>query len=266
MLYRDYHTHLSTLHQDELQRFTDELYHIAQTGLIKKHHLIWNMGMRPSAYESSLNLVSDPLELYRQGIGFHPWEISQNSLNIQHELDIFDALLESNPTALIGELGLDFSVKHRSSQAEQLYVLDHLLARIARMGAYALSLHAVQSTSTVLDMLEHHDLLPHIPGAPLVIFHWFSGSSEDLYRARKLGCLFSINPAMLRSKKGRAYVQSIEIKQLVLESDEHIRDCRGNLEAYCALMHRSLSQIAQLKRLEPGALQDLFADTGRLES
>mgnify|MGYP004492342999 CR=1 FL=1 len=67
----------------------------------------------------------------------------------------------------------------------------------------------------VLDVLERHGATR----SNACILHWFSGSSQELARARELGCHFSVNPNMLATKRGRAYVRQIPPNRLLLETD-----------------------------------------------
>ncbi len=66
--------------------------------------------------------------------------------------------------------------------------------------------------SDVIDMVGEG-----FPGA--AVLHWFSGSLKDLERARGCRFLFSINPAMIRSAKGRTIVGRLARREILTESD-----------------------------------------------
>ncbi|MFQ9751750.1 MAG: TatD family hydrolase [Collinsella aerofaciens] len=51
------------------------------------------------------------------------------------------------------------------------------------------------------------------------MFHWFSGTSDELVRARHAGSFFSINERMLATKRGREYARQIPLNRLLLETD-----------------------------------------------
>ena len=51
------------------------------------------------------------------------------------------------------------------------------------------------------------------------IFHRFGGSSDELTRLIKQGGYISVNPAMLATKRGRAYVTQVPADRLLLETD-----------------------------------------------
>ena len=84
-----------------------------------------------------------------------------------------------------------------------------------------------------------------------MIFHWFSGTSDDLHRAVELGCFFSVGPRMLASRRGREYARQIPLGQLLLETDMPARK-GGNLpaEVWRAELNNALSGIAQLRSLD----------------
>jgi Tat protein secretion system quality control protein TatD with DNase activity len=82
-----------------------------------------------------------------------------------------------------------------------------------------ISIHAVRSAGTVLDVLESHGLLTPRPDSPVITFHWFSGTSDELVRASDAGCYFSVNERMLATKRGREYARQIPLDCLLLETD-----------------------------------------------
>lgn len=110
-----------------------------------------------------------------------------------------------------------------------------------------ISIHAVNAAAAALDALEQAGAfaLHH------VIFHWFSGTSDDLHRAIELGCFFSVGPRMLASRRGREYARQIPLEQLLLETDMPAHE-GDNLpaEVWRAELNNALSGIAQLKGLD----------------
>ena len=114
----------------------------------------------------------------------------------------------------VAEVGLDFSHGRDASAALQVSALDAVLDACAG-GGHVLSLHAVASADAVLDLLERHGTCER----NYVIVHWFSGSGEQLTRARRMGCLFSVNAFGLRTRRGRSYATQIPAAQLLLETD-----------------------------------------------
>lgn len=132
-----------------------------------------------------------------------------------------------------------------------------------QVGGKVVSLHAVRAVDDVLNVLERADALTADAGNACII-HWFSGTSDQLTRARRVGCYFSVNPRMLDSKRGRAYAQAIPADRLLLETDEPASEgapwsaarVRGSLE-------ETLTQLAALRGDDPAQLREQIAQTSR---
>lgn len=93
----------------------------------------------------------------------------------------------------IGEVGLDFSARFAGSEPLQIQAFDRLCDTLVQhpLTGRVISIHAVRSAGAVLDVLESHGLLIPNSDSPVIIFHWFSGTSDELVRARNAGCYFS---------------------------------------------------------------------------
>ncbi|ASY58285.1 putative deoxyribonuclease similar to YcfH, type 4 [Sinorhizobium sp. CCBAU 05631] len=90
-------------------------------------------------------------------------------------------------------------------------------------GGKILSIHAVRTVSTVLDMIEKQlDLTSNIP-----VLHWFSGSVSEARRAAAMGCMFSINDRMLGKPKSAAILDSIPLKSILTETDGPFTESAG---------------------------------------
>ena len=123
-----------------------------------------------------------------------------------------------------------------------------------------ISIHAVNAAAAALDALEQASTF----ALHRVIFHWFSGTSDDLHRAVKLGCLFSVGPRMLASRRGREYARQIPLGQLLLETDMPARkDDNLPAEVWRAELNNALSGIAQLKGIDRKALANQLSSTSR---
>jgi len=142
------------------------------------------------------------------GVGTHPWWVD-DSFNPNR----FERL--ARQTEFVGEVGLDFSSKHAANREAQINAFALIANICARQGRKLLSIHAVKSASTVLDILERADTL----ATCTCIFHWFSGSGDELVRAREAGCYFSVNPMMLATRRGREYVRQLPADRLLVETD-----------------------------------------------
>ena len=118
----------------------------------------------------------------RVGVGLHPWWVADGRASWR---DVERATERARAARWVGEVGLDFSPAHVPAESEKLQVdALRLVAQACAEGAEAtgpklLSIHAVRSAQTVLDVLEETGCLSSCH----CIFHWFSGRSDELHRA-----------------------------------------------------------------------------------
>lgn len=179
-------------------------------------------------------------EHVRVGLGLHPWWAADGRCG-EAEIAQFEALAEGaahahseiaagnatraqletpaeniTHTQFIGEVGLDFAGARGEGEARarQVAAFERALAACAG-SARVISLHAVRSAGAVLDALERSSALEQ----HTCVFHWFSGTSDELTRAARTGCFFSIGPRMLATKRGRAYARAVPADHLLLETD-----------------------------------------------
>lgn len=152
------------------------------------------------------------------GVGLHPWWIADGRCGTA-EVDLLCEL--ATQERYIGEVGLDFSPRFAGTEGLQTQTFERLCQTLSQhsIPRRALSIHAVRSAETVLDILETNSLFNNSPDSPAIIFHWFSGTSDELNRARNVGCYFSINERMLATKRGREYTRQIPLDRLLLETD-----------------------------------------------
>ena len=152
------------------------------------------------------------------GIGLHPWWLADGRCGTA-EINLLCEVAAQE--RLIGEVGLDFSARFAGSEPLQIQAFDRLCDALVQhpLAGRVISIHAVRSAGTVLDALGSHELLTPSPDSPAIIFHWFSGTSNEFVRARNAGCYFSVNERMLATKRGREYVRQIPLDRLLLETD-----------------------------------------------
>ncbi len=163
----------------------------------------------------------------------------------------------------VGEVGLDFSPRRAAMREAQLQAFEAIARTCAEVGGKVLSVHAVRAVDDVLDVLERGDALADAAGNACII-HWFSGTSDQLTRARRAGCFFSVNPRMLESKRGRAYAQAIPENRLLLETDEPASaGASWSVERVVRLLEGMLSQLAALRSEDPAELGEKIAATSK---
>ena len=160
------------------------------------------------------------------GLGLHPWRVSADAAIAHAQVD---GVLQLLPDAwLIGEVGLDFSPKHAHTRDNQLAAFRAIARAAARCGTAhgasvrprVLSIHAVQAAGVALEILQEAGCFD----ACTCIFHWFSGTSDQLVAARRAGCCFSFGSRALATKRGRAYAAQLPANHVLCESDAFLLD------------------------------------------
>ena len=193
------------------------------------------------------------------GVGLHPWWLADGRCSAA-EIDLLCKLAAQE--RFIGEVGLDFSARFTGSEPLQMLALGRLCNALVQhpLAERVISIHAVRSAGAVLDVLESHGLLIPNSDSPVIIFHWFSGTSDELVRARNAGCYFSVNERMLASKRGREYARQIPLDRLLLETDA---PAEPNTETSAQSLIRSLTRTSEriaslkncdIKRIESAVL------------
>lgn len=197
------------------------------------------------------------------GAGLHPWWIADGRCGAA-EVDLLCEL--ACRERFIGEVGLDFSSRFTGTEGIQTQVFERLCQTLSQrpLPDRVLSIHAVRAAGTVLDVLKSHGLLIPNPDSPAIIFHWFSGTSDELIRARNAGCYFSVNERMLTSKRGREYVRQIPLDRLLLETDA---PAEANTETSAQQLADSLTRaskvITQLKTRDAGSIESIILENSR---
>ena len=212
--------------------------------------------VEPQDYERALAVLA-PNEHIRVGLGLHPWWVADGTCG-GDDVCLFEELART--THFIGEIGLDFAERHQGTQEVQLDAFVRAV-RASKGGGRVLSIHAVQAASVVLDVLEREGVM----GESACIFHWFSGTSDELTRAMRQGCYVSVNPRMLTYKRGRAYAQAVPATRLLLETDMPNEEGGGyNVALEKTKLQQLLADLAVLRRTDSKELSEQIAQTSRL--
>lgn len=151
-------------------------------------------------------------------VGAHPWWVADGRLS---PADVRAAADLAGTARYVGEVGMDFSPRHvpEGSQDVQRAAL-RLVCEAAASGSdpahpTVISIHSVRSAGEVLGILRQTGCLERCR----CVFHWFSGSSDELHAAVVAGCWFSVNPMMLRTRRGREYARQVPLDHLLTETD-----------------------------------------------
>jgi TatD DNase family protein len=192
---------------------------------------------QPSAF-----LAAEPhtrrFKKMRLALGLHPLTVRVHS---DQELRQFDALV--GKTSFIGEIGLDFSREGKVTREKQLVSFRFALRCPKRLPKFV-TIHSRGAEGTVVDVLDQE--YPHP-----VVFHWYSGSLKNLDAAVERGHFFSVNPAMLWSKKGRSIIERIPSEKILSESDGPFINVEGRtiIPADIQMVEDGLADIWGLRPL-----------------
>lgn len=158
----------------------------------------------PSHYEMARSrLVA--FKRIRLALGLHPLMAGQHS----GERQLFSRLAQD--TAYLGEVGLDFSSEGLPTKCLQIESFRFVLSCIGDQHRF-ISIHSRGAESLVLELLSEYEI-------PQVVFHWYSGPISVCKSIIAAGHYFSINPAMVRSAKGRQLIQSMPASRVLTETD-----------------------------------------------
>lgn len=193
----------------------------------------------------------------RVGTGLHPWWVADGRCG---EPEVEQAAQLARSSRLIGEVGLDFSPRHAANAQRQLDALETIARACAEypVEGRVLSVHAVRSAGETLDVLERHGLTT----SAHCVFHWFSGTSDQLTRALDAGCLFSISERMLATRRGREYARRIPLDRLLLETDLPVQlDKPCTADQIEASLMRALHELALIRGTDEHLLSTRIAKT-----
>lgn len=197
----------------------------------------------------------------RVAAGLHPWWVTDG------EDDVAARAAGLAATApYVGEIGLDLGPKHRATADAQRRALGDVLDAVARnpLPRRVLTIHAARSAAEVLDMLDDRHLTGHgRPEGTNCILHWFSGTSDELWRALRAGCLISLNEHALGVKRCREYARVAPLDRLLLETDAP----PGLDRAYSAReleasLDRAAGAIAAVRGMGVAEVRRQTAETG----
>ena len=193
-------------------------------------------------------------------VGAHPWWVADGRLSTA---DVEAAARLAGTTRLVGEVGMDFSPKHvpEGSKDVQRAAFRRICAAAATGSDPAhptvMSIHSVCSAAEVLDVLRATGCLERCR----CVFHWFSGSSDELHAAVVAGCWFSVNPMMLRTRRGREYARQVPLRRLLTETDlppgEDVPFSAAQIEA---ALQECLAGIAEARGCDAEGLAQAVCD------
>lgn len=141
----------------------------------------------------------------RLALGLHPLKSELHA----DEFDNFVYFLDH--TSYIGEIGLDFSREGTGTKDIQIDSFKKILY-VLKDKKKIISLHSRRAEKDVLRLLVEYNIRN-------AIFHWYTGPVNLIKEIVDNGFYFSINPAMVRSAKGKKIIGQIPKHRMLTESD-----------------------------------------------
>lgn len=181
----------------------------------RRNEFTWLVTTSPKAFvATSRELPASPSILITPGL--HPGIASQRRAELPMLLEQIESV------TAVGEVGLDGSVRHRSSLPVQKRIFDAVVRRSRELGGRTLSIHSRQAVGEILATLLKYR------GFGTAVLHWFSGGPTELRTAVALDCWFSIGPGAFQSDAGRALAARLPSHRVVPESDGPFVQVGGN--------------------------------------
>lgn len=204
----------------------------------------------PSHYEMAMPHLRSA-RYVTAALGMHPMCAN----DAMHERSRFRRLAVQ--ADYIGEIGLDFSRHGKSTSQKQEEVFEFVLDAISDRPRFV-SIHSRGAERPVLDALERH-------GLQRAVFHWFSGTDAALSEVLAGGHLLSVNPAMLKTAKGRRHLEATPLDQLLAESDGPFARIEGKAVSplEVSLVY---NEIALLHKLTPVETEEFLESNFRRAS
>ena len=201
----------------------------------------------PSVFRTLVGLAGKSTRI-RVALGLHP-ELARRRAA---ELPLFRKLLSE--TRYVGEIGLDHVTGDEDDRAVQREVFDAILGWCHDAGDKVLTVHSRRAAPDVVDAFG-----PSFRGA--WILHWYSGSRRTLERALSYGAYLSVNPAMVRSDKGRALLAAVPPERVLTETDGPFLKLDGGAPAHPADAAIAVGGLAALWGTTSDEAQHRIFDT-----
>jgi TatD DNase family protein len=165
----------------------------------------------PEAYALMSKKISSS-RFVRTGLGLHPMSAQEPGALLAFQRYLPEA-------KYVGEVGLDGTARDPTPQ-QQEEAFRSIIKLCREAGDKVLSVHSRRAETRVVDLIGRG-----YPGR--VILHWYTGGAGTLERAMDMGFFFSVNPAMLRSDRGRSLILRMDPSRVLTESDGPFVRVRG---------------------------------------
>ena len=118
------------------------------------------------------------------------------------------------------------------------------------------SVHSLKSANTVIEILREY----RTQRSNKYIFHWFTGTIPQLEKAIELGCYFSINPSMLKTKSGLEIINTVPVERMLLETDAPFTFKVQHIEEIEKELNRAALKISDIVKSD---MMDIFCENAK---
>ncbi|MBM6760420.1 Qat anti-phage system TatD family nuclease QatD [Megamonas hypermegale] len=229
MIY-DSHCHLDLMDNNNMTSTIQSLE--------KENIGILSVGTTPRAYLKEVKMFNGIKNIH-VALGLHPQLIGSG----YDDLELFESLVQQ--CHYIGEVGLDFSKEYITNKNKQIEVFYRILLCCEKYGNKVVSIHSLKATTTVLKILNQLKR----DNNNTYILHWFTGSIFQMQNAIDMGCFFSINPKMLKTKSGINLIQRIPPNKILLETDAPFSIKLQSTKQLRNILQNMTNTISMLKQI-----------------
>ncbi|PON37052.1 TatD family [Parasponia andersonii] len=167
--------------------------------------------------ENDWPLVNQLSQSYPSSIipcfGLHPWFVQERTPNW---FDTLKHMLDSTPSAAVGEIGLDKGSKGKQIDfTDQIQVFEQQL-QLAKDLKRPASVHCVRAFGDLLAIMQRMGPFP-----TGVILHSYLGSAEMVPEFAKLGAYFSFSGFLMsvQQNKAKKMLKMVPSERILLETD-----------------------------------------------
>lgn len=250
LTYQDAHLHLQDARlAGNIEQIIDAARQAGVTRMVVN-------GTCPEDWDSVTALYQQHPDLIIPSYGLHPWKTPAKDDSWKNELE---HLVEANPTACIGECGLDRWMRHPNKEAQE-DAFRFQLGLATRLNK-PISIHVLKAWGWLLEIL-HTSELP----ARGFMLHSYGGSAETALQLTKLGAYFSFSGYFLQQRKSnvRKAFQTIPKERILIETDAP--DMLPPVDFVSHPLAENLNHPANLASIAEGLAKTLESDTTALTS
>ncbi|MBF6059065.1 MULTISPECIES: TatD family hydrolase [Thiomicrorhabdus] len=227
--------------------------HLVEASTQELHSIdypVLNVTTDVSQWQKALDLYSgNPYIL--PALGIHPWFVETASAD---DLQVLQGQLSSLTVYAVGEIGLDFTDKHKHNKDLQLSILEQQLD-MAKTHQLPVSLHCQKAHNDMINLLKQYDL------GKAGVLHGLGASREVISRYLDLGYSIGVNGVVCRENARRYHemVSYFSLEHFVLETDYPNIHLPGEDAAHLCDLNKVAEQIAMLTGY---SVEDVLKQTG----